>query len=132
MKKQSDILLSFGDVFSFGGENFVFLVESPAKKIVYAARIFDLDKSRMYREFCEQQQYKPNYRQNSTIYSIVILSTDEYRDCIAWLHETQYDNTHLGHPHARLNDEDLMKIKDEILNGENFYPDLKERLAQIF
>lgn len=122
-----EVLLNFGDVFAYRGEDYVYLAESPENGITYAARILNSEHSRELNNIHERQQSSPNYNLDSLVYSFVVLSSAEYRDQLAWFRGTGTDGTRATQPHTALENDDLKKIKDEILTGP-LPEDLKEKI----
>ena len=124
------IVINFGDVFRYLDKTFVFLAESAPKNIIYAARILNSEDSLQMKKLNDKYQYKPNYNQHSTAFSIVVLRTQEFEDCVAWLHNPDHDSSDLRSPYTKLDEDDLKQIKTEILEGNNFPAELKEKLSQ--
>lgn len=126
------LLISFGDVFNYSGNTFVFLAESIEKKIIYAGRVLDPENSVRLEKFCEKQQYKSNYNPDSTAYSFVVLKTKAFQNCAAWFNkpDIEGETANMRPQHLKLDKEDLKEIKKIILDGA-FPQELKERLKQI-
>ncbi|MBU1071506.1 hypothetical protein KKG65_03825 [Patescibacteria group bacterium] len=122
-------MVSFGDVFNYQGDNYVFLADSPEKKIVYAARILDHQASKKLQKLHDRYEFKSNYVPDSMTWAFVVLKTKDFQDCVAWLNNPGHDNSHLCAAHSKLDEDDLIELKKQVLE-RNLPPDLKEKLKQ--
>jgi hypothetical protein len=122
-------ILTFGDVFTFCDETLIFLTDSISTKTVYAVKILDQEKSRQALMLRDKYEYLSIKNEKYTAFTLVVLSTKEFQDCVVRIDQPARDASLVGRPpYKRLNEEDCKKIKEEILNG-SYPPDLKEKLS---
>lgn len=111
------LIIKFGDVVRYNENEYVFLAQNDG--IIYAAKILDKNTTGSIQKL-EESRYKKNSIQkvkNNVLYSYVILSTDEFKDRMAHLNNTDKNNFELVFDiTCTLNNNDQKKIKEEILN----------------
>jgi len=101
----------FGDIFRYKEDEYVFLAQSDG--IIYAAQILDKEKTNQILRLYEKRKHKSS----NVLYSYVILSTDDFKDRMAHLNNTDKNNVELSLDIiGSLNKQDLNEIKAEILN----------------
>lgn len=121
--------LTFGVVFTFLDDTYVFLADSADTNIVYAAKILDQEKSRLALMMRDKYENVIKSNPKNVTFTLVVLMTKDFQDQVASLNKSDYERSLIGFPpYKRLNEEDCKKIKEEILKG-SFPPELKEKLS---
>ncbi|MCR4311060.1 MAG: hypothetical protein NUV54_00605 [Candidatus Taylorbacteria bacterium] len=119
------MIQTFGDIFRFREEFYVFLAASSEE--IFAAKILDHENSRILESISKRSSDKP-------LYWYVILTTDEFKDRAAHLMKTQQDigiEPLLDWVGGSLNETDLKDLKSEIMKDGSPVPKgLKKILSQ--
>lgn len=112
-----DFTVVFGDVFRYRGEEYVYFAESATQDIIFAGKILDLPFTDRLLLIEQSRQTKNTPTHRTPVFSYVVLSTEEF-DRRAVLCAEGVDGVHrVGLPHARLSEDDIQSIREEILSG---------------
>lgn len=119
-----DILMTFGDIFSFEGKEYVYLAKTA--DLLYAAEILPNDLSKQLIKGSEIAVRK-NKTIDNQLYCFVVLTTTEVKDRVAFMGIPQHDDIlrFLGTGN-RINDHDLTEIKATIINSKTIPEQLKK------
>jgi len=124
------LIITFGDIFRYKEEDYVYLAQN--SEIIYAAKILDEEKANQILKLEERRIRSPKM-QNHVLYSFVILSTNEFKNRMAHFNRTDENNISASFDIVGLlNREDMIKVKEEILNENSAVPiELKEMIKDI-
>lgn len=124
---------TFGDLFQYKDKEYIYLSESD--DIVFAAKILNLEDSKLIDQFCQNKIKKNSpHIETNLLYSYVILETKELKQRAAHFKDTGNENfeklffTPLP---ISLCEEDLKAIKDEITKKRCISLRLKELVKDI-
>ncbi len=121
-------LLSFGDVFRYREEEYVYLART--EDVFYTAKILNKEDTSKV----ENQANRPSRIQiKSPLYCFVMLDTEEFKERMAHLHNTDKNEVNIySDKYCSLNKKDLNALKAEILDPETLVPrQLKESIKDI-
>lgn len=118
-------VLSFGDVFEFAGEEYVYLAYAPGVNILYAAKVLNQGLSSQVQNLEAFASKKPGYARN-LLYCFVVLSTPALEPRLAHFAKTGNENISVGKYVCTLTSDDIKALKQEILEGP-----LPEKLKDI-
>jgi hypothetical protein len=119
--------LTFGDVFEYDGNEYVYLGGST--EVIYAAKILPRDLTKELDSRCQRLiSRNKSTPQNGIIFCYVILTTDELKDRAAFYGKPELNMFRLLSKNSKcfLNNEDLVKLKDDILNSRSVPVGLRE------
>ncbi|TSC79802.1 MAG: hypothetical protein G01um101429_329 [Parcubacteria group bacterium Gr01-1014_29] len=125
-------MIKFGSIFRYNENYYVYLGQT--EDIIYAARILNRDQTKELQRLDKNSENKHIKRpiDDSTIFCFVILSTDNFHEQAASLHNSQYDTD--VHPEliGELNSEDVENLKKEIEEKSAIPSSLKEIVRRTF
>ena len=127
--------LTFGDIFKYYENDYVFLVGAD-EGIIYAAKILDKNDSKKLETHCHKACGGPkSYKtEHNILYYFVKLTTDGLEDRIAHLGKTATEDTRITEReiNIELNQKDKEKIKEEIINSGSVLPkQLKDLVSEL-
>lgn len=106
---------SFGDLFQYGGQDYIFLAET--EDTLFAAKILDKELTRKLKQRVEKNIANNTYDSNLTIYSFVELQTEDLKERVAHFARTgdeSFSRVIFEPLGVELCVEDLRNIKEEI------------------
>lgn len=123
--------LTFGGIFRFAENDYVFLAE--AEDVIYAARILELTETKRLTSLFDKRVKQNTVNLNRiAIFTFVELKTKEYFGRAALLHKTgQSIGIQIQSLNIRLCDEDLKNIKQEILESKTVPTRLVEIVRKV-
>jgi len=129
------LIITYGNVFNYNEKDYVFLAKT--KDIIYAAEIFDKEKSILYKKVFNriaknsQQTYK--LRQHH-LYCFVELRTEEFKERVAYYGRPAQGDVpnFFENPICTLNNYDLAELHKELLADDIAVPqELKNLIKNI-
>lgn len=112
-----DYAIVFGDVFRYRGDEYVYFAESPEEGLVFAGKILDVGTTNQLQALQARQEKAGKPTHNTPAFSFVVLSSAEF-DKRAVLCALEIEAAkQLSYPHASLTNDDVARIKEEILTG---------------
>ena len=126
--------LNFGDIFSFNGREYVFLVAT--KNITYTAKILDKEFSKRMVLARNSAIRKNSFQINNLVYSFVELETEELKGRVAHLQGSDSNVSHVDVPlwdllSMVLTKKDLREIRDEIVKKRTVSERLKKEVQKL-
>jgi len=122
-------IIKFGDVFKHKEKDYVYLAKTD--EVVYAVQILDSEISQNIFQMSEREARKGRGMDN-ILYCFVLLDTAEFKGRMAHFANSAKDHDISFDIYSRLDDEDIQKLKDEILSRDTLVPmGLIELIKQI-
>jgi len=122
----------FGDIFRYENREYIFLVQ--ADNITYAARILEVNESKIINGLYEKRVASNSVLEKNILYCYVKLETAQFKGRIAHFKNTGQDDFRLliEKLSYSLDAKDKKQIKDEILRKDSPVPiGLKELIRDI-
>ena len=125
----SILLLSFGDVFRYKENEYVYLARTD--DIFYTAKILNKTDTHEVKKIADSRAHKLPVK--SPVYCFVMLDTQEFTERMAHLFNTDKNDVNVYiDKYCTLCSKDLQAIKKEILDDETMVPrQLKELVKDI-
>jgi hypothetical protein len=122
--------LSFGDVFSIDGKDYIFFAQTP--DITYAARILDKYQTLAVGKSFKTKLAKGINTEKTILYCFVELKTEDFKDRSVLVANTGMDlfGT-LKKQEVMLIQSDIDALKEEILNGIGASQELKDLIKKL-
>jgi len=129
--------MTFGDIVRYNGRNLVFLAAT--SEIIYFAIVFDADASKQF-IVTRERTYKSTPRAEKAagvpLYCFVVLSTDEFKNCIAHYgfrnqDQSAYDLSDFMDVIGELNESDKKALRDEIVSDGIVPGGLREAVENL-
>ena len=128
-------MLTFGDIFFYSNEEYVYLAMS-GQGVIYAARILSNKDSEMFVQFRDGAIKKDGEQRTSEkiVFCFIQLKTEGYSKRVAHLNQSDSQKNPnailVGRPQEVLCEEDMLALRDEIINGP--VPlDLKQQVESL-
>jgi hypothetical protein len=121
-------MITFGDVFQFSEKQYVFLAKTD--EVIYAAEIFDQATTDRFVQLYEKKDRAGKVNPNSQVFCFVILQTEDFKQRIAHLANTNRNEVVFEEVLCKLNKHDLKEIKEQILMESSAVPLLLKSLVK--
>lgn len=117
-------LFTFGKVFLFKNNNYVWLAFDPNEEKLHLAMIWDREKTKELIRLDNKEAKKPNSSPDNPLFAYVVLTTEDFKERAAHLiksdehiEKNDAENKDDFKPLGELNNEDLIGLKSRILEG---------------
>ena len=130
------ISFQFGDIFKYRGSEFIYLAAT--EDIIYVAKILNRDDTQMLENWRKSSEEKELMGMKTKIiedptYYYVMLQTSDFKDQAAHLGRTQQEIyfSQMDKLDIKLADEDMLTIRNEIINSKLIPIALKKIVTEI-